>query len=154
MRHAGRRPSSAICAPKRRRWPTATRRFAPPLPPTADSYRDKRVRAVFAMAPALGQAFLPDSLERIDIPVAIVAGAADAIMPVASSARSYAAHIPHAELTIFPGDVGHYVFFAVCAEAARAAFPGRCVDAPGVDRDAIHAETVRLAEAFFARHLR
>ena len=118
------------------------------------SYRDKRVRAVFAMAPALGPALLPDSLERIDIPVAIVAGAADAIVPVGSSARSYAAHIPHAELTIFPGDVGHYVFLADCTEGGRAALPALCIDAPSVDRDAIHAKTADLAEAFFVRHLR
>jgi predicted dienelactone hydrolase len=118
------------------------------------SFRDQRVRAVFAMAPALGPAFLPESLERIDIPVAIVVGAADAIAPVGNNARSDAAHIPHAELTIFHGDVGHYVFTVNCTEAGRANLPGRCVDAPGVDRDAIHAETVQLAEAFFARHLR
>jgi predicted dienelactone hydrolase len=43
------------------------------------SYRDNRVRAVLAMAPALGPAFLPESLDRIAIPVAIVAGVADAI---------------------------------------------------------------------------
>jgi predicted dienelactone hydrolase len=116
-------------------------------------YREKRVRAVFAMAPALGPAFLPESLERIDIPVAIVAGAADAIVPVGSGARFYAAHIPHAELTIFPGDVGHYVFLADCTEAGRTTPPAPCNDAPGVDRAAIHSETVRLAETFFARHL-
>jgi len=58
------------------------------------SYRDKRVRAVFTMAPALGPTFLPESLERIDIPVMIVAGATDAIAPVRSSAQSYAARIP------------------------------------------------------------
>ena len=45
------------------------------------------------MAPALGPALLPESLERIDIPVAIVVGAADAIAPIDSNARSYAAHI-------------------------------------------------------------
>jgi predicted dienelactone hydrolase len=118
------------------------------------SYRDKRVRAVFAMAPALGPAFLPESLERIDIPVAIVAGGADAIVPVGSSARSNAAHIPNAELTIFPGDVGHYVFLADCIEAGRATLPAPCIDALGVDRDAIHAKTADLAEAFFSRHLR
>ena len=56
-------------------------------------YRDKRVRAVFAMAAARGPAFPPESLERIDIQVAIVAGAADAIVPVGSSARSYAPRI-------------------------------------------------------------
>jgi predicted dienelactone hydrolase len=97
------------------------------------------------MAPALGPAFLPDSLERIDIPVAIVAGAADAIVPVGTSARSYAAHIPRAELTIFPGDVGHYVFLADCTEAGRATLPALCLDAPGVDRDTIHVKTADLA---------
>ena len=78
---------------------------------------------VFAMAPALGPALLPESLERIDIPVAIVAGAADAIAPIDSNARSYAAHIPGAELTIFPGAVGHYVFTVNCTEAGRATVP-------------------------------
>ena len=97
------------------------------------SCRDNRVRAVFAMAPALGPVFLPESLERIDVPVAIVAGAADAIVPVGSSARFHAAHIPHAELTIFPGDVGHYVFLMDCTEAGRATLPALCIDAPGVD---------------------
>ena len=84
----------------------------------------------------------------------ILAGAADAIVPVGSSARAYAAQIPRAEMTIFPGEVGHFVFMPSCTDAGRAAFPKLCVDAPGVDRDAIHAETVHLAEAFFARYLR
>jgi predicted dienelactone hydrolase len=95
------------------------------------SYRDKRVRAVLAMAPALGPACLPESFERIDIPVAIVADAADAIVPVGSSARSCAARISHAELTIFPGDVGHYVFMPSCTAAGRATLPRLCNDAPG-----------------------
>ena len=86
--------------------------------------------------------------------MAIVAGAADAIVPVGSSARFYAAYIPHAEVTIFPGDVGHYVFLADCTEAGRATLPALCFDAPSVDRDAIHAKTTDLAEVFFARHLR
>ena len=84
----------------------------------------------------------------------IVAGAVDAIVPVGSSARFYAAYIPHAEVTIFPGDVGHYVFLADCTEAGRATLPALCLDAPSVDRDAIHAKTTDLAEAYFARHLR
>jgi len=86
--------------------------------------------------------------------VAIVAGAADAIVPVGSTARFYAAYIPRAEVTIFPGDVGHYVFLADCTEAGRATLPALCLDAPSVDRDAIHAKTTDLAEVFFARHLR
>lgn len=118
------------------------------------SYRDPRVRSVFAMAPGLVQAFLPDSLADIDIAVAIVAGASDDIVPVRSNASFLAATIPHAELTIFPAPVGHMVFAGICLEAGRATLPAVCADAPGVDRAAVEARTARLAERFFGRTLR
>lgn len=117
------------------------------------SYRDPRVRAVFAMATGLGQAFLPDSLKRIDIPVAVVAGAADAIAPPGPNTQLIAANIPHAELTMLPAPVGHFVFAGLCLEAGRATLPQICTDPPGVDRAAVEAETADLAAAFFARHL-
>lgn len=117
------------------------------------SYRDPRVRAIFVMAPALGPLFTPQTLAKIEIPVAIVAGAADDIVPVASGARYFAAHIPQAELTILPAPAGHYVFVGNCLAAGRAALPRACSDAPGVDRPAILAQTARLAAAFFVRAL-
>ena len=40
-----------------------------------NSYRDPRIRAVFAMAPGPGPLFMPESLGNISIPVAIVTGA-------------------------------------------------------------------------------
>ncbi len=43
------------------------------------SYRDPRIRAVFAIAPAIGAGFSPQNLAKISIPVEIVAGAADPI---------------------------------------------------------------------------
>jgi predicted dienelactone hydrolase len=57
------------------------------------SYCDQRV---FAMAPACGPTFVPESLERIDISVAIVAGAADAIV------RSAAAQEPTPRISRMP----------------------------------------------------
>jgi predicted dienelactone hydrolase len=118
-----------------------------------DSYRDPRIHAVFAIAPALGPAFTPASLDKISIPVEIVAGAADQNVPIASSARYFAAHIPGAKLTIFPGGVGHYVFLSTCTERGRNVLPLLCADGPGVDRSAIHLQTTELALAFFAAHL-
>jgi predicted dienelactone hydrolase len=35
-----------------------------------NSYRDERVRAIFAMAPGLAPVFTPESLGKISIPVA------------------------------------------------------------------------------------
>jgi len=84
----------------------------------SDSYRDPRVRAVFAMAPALGPAFRPASLKKISIPVEIVAGTADTNVPIASSAQFFAKEIPHAKLTLLPGAT-HYVFLFTCGDAGR-----------------------------------
>jgi predicted dienelactone hydrolase len=128
--------------------------FQESLRRAVDSYRDPRIRAVFAIAPALGPAFRPDSLEKISIPVEIVAGAADGNVPIASSAKYFAAHIPAAKLTIFPGGVGHYVFLDDCTEQGRKLRGVLCADAAGVDREAIHGKTAAMALKFFKAHLR
>jgi len=129
-------------------------RFAQALREAGKSYRDLRVRAVFAIAPALAQAFTPESLKAISIPVAIVAGEGDPILPLAINAKQFASLIPNAALTVFPGAVGHYTFLDRCTDAGRQAMPGLCVDAPGVDRGAVHRSTVELAAAFFSKNLR
>jgi predicted dienelactone hydrolase len=128
--------------------------FAAALREDEHSYREPRIRAVFAIAPALGQVFTPESLAAIATPVAIAAGAGDAIVPVDASAKRVAAEIPHAALTILPGGVGHYVFLDLCTAAGRSSVPQFCVDAPDVDRAAIHSTTIGLATAFFEAQLR
>jgi predicted dienelactone hydrolase len=117
------------------------------------SYRDPRIRAIFAIAP-LGSVFSQDSLEKISIPVEIVAGAGDPILSSKANAGFVAAHIPGANLTIYPGGVGHYTFLDTCVPAAKSQNPGLCVDAPGIHRDAIHAETAWKTVAFFDRTLK
>jgi predicted dienelactone hydrolase len=145
-------PEFADMRPKSEALAKTDPAFRAALDQDSQSYRDPRVDAVFAMAPALGPAFLPDSLTRIGIPVAIVTGSADEIVPLGSGARFLAATIPHAELIVLPG-AGHYVFAGICMNAARAASPVVCHDPPGVDRAAIEAETANLAVAFFNRNL-
>ena len=116
---------------------------------SGDSFRDARVRAVFAMAPGLGPAFTASSLETISIPVQIVAGESDQNVPIDLNAKYFAAKIPGAKLHIFPGNVAHYVFLDSCSAIGRKTLPVLCVDAQGVNRDAIHADTVRRALQFF-----
>jgi predicted dienelactone hydrolase len=118
------------------------------------SYREPRIRAVVAIAPALGPAFTPESLAAITIPMAIVAGEGDSILPIDENAKADAAKIPGAELTIFPGRVDHYVFIDLCMPAGRSMLPAMCIDPPGVDRATIHRETEALAIRFFADRLR
>ena len=112
--------------------------FAQALRGDDASYRDARMRASFAMAPSLGPAVTADSLGKIEIPTVIVAGEADSVVPVDANAKYYAGKIPHAELTILLGGVGHYTFLDVCTAEGRSALPAPCVDHPGVDRAAIH----------------
>ena len=127
--------------------------FQAALKEAAKSHRDPRVRAVFAIAPALGPAFAPDSLEKISIPVAIAAGAEDKVVPIDTSARFFAAHIHGAKLTLFNG-VGHYTFLCACAELGRRTRPDICNDSAGVLRDDIHRQAADLAVAFFSANLK
>ena len=146
-------PSFADYHAKRDAQATRDAQFAAALAGDLQSYRDPRVRAVFAMAPGLGPAFLPESLAAIRIPVAIVAGAGDEMVPIGSNAEVFAAKIPNARLTLLPAPIGHDVFLAECAPAGRAALPTPCSDPPGIDRARVHATTARLALEFFAGHL-
>lgn len=131
------------------RLPDTDAAFREALQHASDSYRDPRVHAVFAMAPALGPAFRPESLATISIPVEIVAGQADANVPIESNAKYFARNIPHAKLSIFAGNVAHYTFLDSCPESGRKIRPLLCSDSEGVDRDAIHAKTSTLAVNFF-----
>lgn len=118
----------------------------------ARSYRDPRVRAVFAIAPALGGTFVPASLERISIPVEIVAGSADPIEPVNANAKYFAAHITGSRLVLFPG-AGHYTFFATCTAMGKKSQPGLCDDPAGIDRHRVHQRAAEMAVLFFSAHL-
>lgn len=122
------------------------------LDASRQSYGDPRVRAIFAIAP-LAMIFSPQSLEKIGIPVEIVAGAGDPILSPKTNAAFAAAHIPGARLTIYPGGVGHYTFLDTCTSLGQQQRPQLCVDRAGVHRDAIHEETAQKAIAFFTKVL-
>ncbi len=117
------------------------------------SYRDSRIRAVFAISPAVGQAFTAKSFREVEIPVALVVGDHDPIAPPATNAAYFKQLYPQAELTVLP-DVTHYTFLDTCAPAAAASVPYLCQEAPGVDRDQVHAKVAGLALDFFDKNLR
>jgi len=74
-----------------------------------NSFLDDRVKSVFALGPAIGQAFSPEELNRIKIPVAIVVGEKDLIAPAEMNAEYFAEHIKNSKLTIISGEGGHYI---------------------------------------------
>lgn len=136
------------------RLPDTNPAFRAALEHASDSYRDAQVRAVFAMAPALGPAFRAESLAKISIPVEIVAGQSDTNVPIDSNAKYFAKNIPGAKLIIFPGNAAHYMFLDSCPASGGNIRPLLCSDGEGVDRDAIHAKTSALAVDFFRATLK
>ena len=120
---------------------------------SSESYRDPRIRAVFAIAPAVARAFTPESLQKISIPVEIVAGAADPIAPPTENAQFFATNIKGAKLTILPGGVAHYTFLDVGTAAGKKQLPQFFVDNPGVDREAVHKQVAEMAAEFFDKEL-
>lgn len=73
------------------------------------SYRDDRVSAIFAMAPAVGPAITSDSLAEIEVPVVITAASDDELVYPKFSAEHYARHLPNARLDLIPSG-GHFIF--------------------------------------------
>lgn len=77
---------------------------------TAD-LKDKRIKAFFAICPAIGQGFKTQKqLESIHDPVYIVGAQSDSIAPITTNALHYHKMIKGSKLLIIPGKTGHYVF--------------------------------------------
>lgn len=112
---------------------------------------ETRVKAAVAMAP-LGVVFDAAGLAGIKIPLRIYEATDDHVLVNAWNTDTVLASLPRpAEHAAVPG--GHYVFLAPCPEAAAKALPQICVDAPGIDRAAIHQQINPEILDFFDRTL-
>jgi predicted dienelactone hydrolase len=120
----------------------------------SQSYRDPRIRAVFAMAPAVGQGFDAAGLAPVRVPVQIVAGVNDEQVPFAMNAQHYASLIAGSRLTALDSG-GHFVFMPLCNGMGLQVAREVCTDIkPSVDRKGIHERVSQLAVAFFGEQLR
>lgn len=131
-------PEDGVCKPQREFPVTADQRatfekdpaYADVLRRAGDDHSIPGVRAVMIIAPALVQALRPTSLRQMRIPVAIVHGDADVVVPLRTNGEAAARLIPRTQLSALPG-VGHYNFLANCAPRAR--LPICAGSAPQVD---------------------
>jgi len=103
------------------------------------------------MAPGIIKAFGMDEagLGQLTLPTYITVGARDTQTPPVENAVFAAKHIPHAELNVIPGPVDHEIFVNECDEEGKDEFPEACIDAPGVNRAAIHKDVGAAALKFF-----
>lgn len=116
-----------------------------------DSFRDKRVKAVFAIAPALGSSFTETSLQSIKIPFEIVVGDADKMTPAKTNAQRIAQSVKKSNLTILP-NVTHYTFLGECTDFGKTILP-ICRDEQEVDRSAARQKVRQMAAEFFRKNL-
>jgi predicted dienelactone hydrolase len=114
-------------------------------------YSDDRVKAVFAIAPALGEALADAS--SVSIPVKIVVGAGDTNTPSELNAQRYAGQIAAADLTILEREVGHYTFLAEGTAFGRELLPHLCLDHPSVNRVAVHQQVAGWVTEFLNTNL-
>ena len=140
-----------------RRWrnnqliPDYLRGELPLDPKPALDVGDRRVKAVFAMAPGILQAFGMDEagLAHLTIPTYLTVGAGDTQAPPKSNAEFAARYIRGARLYVIPGRADHEIFVNECDSEGRDEFPEACIDAPGVDRGRIHQTIGTAALTFF-----
>jgi predicted dienelactone hydrolase len=118
---------------------------------SGESFRDPRIQAVFAIAPALGFTQTPESLHSIRIPVEVVVGADDPIAPPEQNASYVRSNIRGARETILP-NVTHYTFLDTCTAEGVKKLPLYCGDS--ARRDAVHAQVAGMAVQFFYRALK
>ena len=120
------------------------------------SYRDDRLSAFFAMAPAIGSAITVDSLQAIENPVAITASVDDELVYPRFSAERYAEHIPGATLNLLPTG-GHFIFLECNVGTHVADWFIKDLDLCGsnfdVDRAATRHQVAQQAITFFDTNL-
>jgi predicted dienelactone hydrolase len=149
------RPDDGVCKPQQELAVTqeqaAAALAAPELAAEAaragDDHSIRGVRAVFAMAPAIVQAFDPASLAAISTPVSIILGDADPVAPPHTNGGVAARAIPRAQLKTLPA-VGHYDFLATCSPEARANIP---VCRTAIPQGQTHRDALETALIFFGK---
>ena len=151
-------PGDGICMPQKE-FPLSTEQMldaakspelAPEVAHSGDDHSIPGVRAAFAIAPAIVQAFDQASLRADATPVAIILGDADPVAPPDTNGRVAARLLRRVEFKQLPG-VGHYDFLATCTPAGVAAIR---ICADKVPQDPSHQAAIDFALAFFAKHLR
>jgi predicted dienelactone hydrolase len=117
--------------------------------------KDDRIKAFFAISPAVGQGFVDKSqFKEIDRSLYIVEVENDRITPYKTNALHYHQLIPESQFLLIKGKADHYVFLGEAAEPVKKEAPVYFTDDPSVDRHAIHQQVGELAVRFFKENLK
>lgn len=121
--------------------------------------RDPRIRSAVLVDPGLALAFQPESLSKIDIPLAFINLGSKGEIPPAVLADKLAAEVPGATYQQVD-EANHFSFLPLCKEGASAFLKSVgerdpiCEPAGLRDRSDIHAELEKMIVAAFNRTLK
>jgi len=116
------------------------------------SYRDSRIKAAMAFAPAPPvRALEPLSLANISIPISMMVGQSDREAPHRECALWLKENNAAFQVELLGENVGHYVFLCEATELGKSREPHLCKDAPGVSRRQIHDHAATVSEAHFRK---
>lgn len=117
------------------------------------SYRDPRVKAVFAIAPDLGAAFKTDGLQKAAISTLIIVGDKDQITPAQKNARHYAKFLPNAEILVIKGAT-HFTFMNKCTTFGKIILPAKLCKGAGLSNQSkSHRAAMNKIVAFLKKEL-
>jgi predicted dienelactone hydrolase len=117
---------------------------------SSKSYKDKRIKAVVALAPGPPvRGFTAKSLKKISIPIKIMTGEADQEAPFDSCSLWLKEQNGNFDLMSLGKDIGHYTLAGICTELCKKESPELSDDLPGVDRALVHERAAHDAAGFF-----
>jgi predicted dienelactone hydrolase len=144
-RHCAEHPHFYDCALQRQFGGPAAAPAAP-LPVA----HDPRIKAAVAAAPALGFAFAPSGLAKVNIPVQLWRAEWDTVLPQPYYAEVVHGLLPKAEYHVVLA-AEHFDFMGPCSAALAKAAPSICVD--NIDRAAFHVRFNADVVRFFRKTL-
>lgn len=125
----------------------------------AKDWRDPRVKAAFAMAPAWAWLFDEYNLQKISIPVYLIAADEDKVLVTRNNAGFFSKHIPGAFFKAISGKAGHYIFISFLnSEQRKKADPNQSLnflfeEDASIDRAWIQQQVSNEAVRFFKENL-
>lgn len=113
-------------------------------------YGDKRIKAGLICAPGrsvLG--FSEASLAQFDVPTVIAVGDADRAAPAETCSFWLDERLPHNDLKVFAGGIGHYVFLPEGTALGLAFAAELFTNPPAIERSTLHDDVGALCTALF-----
>lgn len=123
-----------------------------PCPEIPVSFKDERIKAIVAMAPALGMG-LPDERQEIACPVLIISAGSDRIAPAQTNAMRYHEKLPASMLISLEDETGHYVFLNEGNKELKTRAKPYYKDHRSVNRSEVHKHLNHEIIRFFMRNL-